>query len=168
MNDPFSYNVGPTPQSLLDKGMPSMNLPVTTGPSSVSSLGGGGNMWLPAIQGGIQALSGIFAGRRQSREAERDREIQRQRLGLERSRFGLEKQQYQDAMARQRAQSEFMNPMLERYRGGFGDIGKVDSSKYKTYGTERQPRGPSGQDLMNMFSSLKEQRAQRRQNTNNG
>jgi len=120
LNDPFSYNVGPTPQSLLDKGMPSMNLPVTTGPSSVSSLGGGGNMWLPIAQGGMQALSGYFEGRRQSREAEKDRELRRQQLGLERSRFGLEKQRYGDEMARMRARSEYMRPIMESYRSQSG------------------------------------------------
>lgn len=99
-----------------------MNLPVTTGPSSVSSLsGGGGNMfWAPVIAGGLQALGGMFEGRRASREAERNRELERQRLALQRQEFGLRRQEYQDALARQRAQSEFMRPTIEAYRSGTG------------------------------------------------
>lgn len=142
--------------------MYNMNLPVTTGPSSVSSLsGGGGNMfWAPIVAGGLQALGGYFQGRRQSREAERDRELQRQRLGLERQRFGLERQQYQDQLARMRAQSAYMDPYRQRFaeRGGIGDIGKFDISQFARQPSTPESRAAGRAELESILSGVRQRR----------
>lgn len=136
-----------------------MNLPVTTGPSSVSSLsGGGGNMfWAPVIAGGLQALGGMFEGRRASREAERNRELERQRIALQNRQFGLQRQQYQDQLARMRAQAEFTNPLRERFtaRGGIGDIGKFDLSQYASKATP-ETRQAARQDLQSLLAGIRQ------------
>ena len=104
-----------------------MNLPVVTTPSKVSSLGSGseGMFWAPVVAGGLQALSGYFEGRRASKEAEKNRQIQRDQLALQRQRFGLEREQYQDQLARLRARNEFMRPTIEAYRQGTGAFEKT-------------------------------------------
>ena len=78
------------------------------------------NPWLAAAGMGLGALSSFFSGRRESKEAEKNRQIQRDQLALQRQRFGLEREQYQDQLARLRARNEFMRPTIEAYRQGTG------------------------------------------------
>lgn len=122
--DPFDYDVDPVSQSLLDKG--SMNLPVTTGPSSVSSLSGGGGMD-PATGAmlakfGVDFLGGLFSGRRRRKEEEARRKLEQEQLAIQRGRLNLEKQRYGDEMARMRARSDYMKPIMESYRSGSGSF----------------------------------------------
>lgn len=80
------------------------------------------NPWLAAGGAALGMLGSFFGGRRQSREAEKDRELRRQQLALERNRFGLEQQRYGDEMARMRARSEYMKPIMESYRSRSGSF----------------------------------------------
>lgn len=139
-----------------------MNLPVTTGPSSVSSLsGGGGNMfWAPIVSGGLQALGSYFQGRRQSKEAEANRQLQRDQLALQRQRFGLEQQQYQDQLAQARARSAYMDPYRQRFaeRGGIGDIGKFDISQFARQPSTPESRAAGRAELEGILSGVRQRR----------
>lgn len=139
-----------------------MNLPVVTTPSKVSSLGSGseGMVWAPIVAGGLQALGGYFQGRRQSKEAEKNRELERQRIGLQRQSLGLERQRYQDQLAQMRAQSAYMDPYRQRFaeRGGIGDIGKFDVSQFARQPSTPESRAAGRAELEGILSGVRQRR----------
>lgn len=139
-----------------------MNLPVVTTPSKVSSLGSGseGMVWAPIVAGGLQALGGYFQGRRQSKEAEANRQLQRDQLALQRQRFGLESQQYQDELAQMRARSAYMDPYRQRFaeRGGIGDIGKFDISQFARKPSTPESRASGRAELEGILSGVRQRR----------
>jgi|DEB0MinimDraft_4_1074332.scaffolds.fasta_scaffold02820_5 hypothetical protein len=154
--DPFDYDIDPVNPGLLQP-RGGMSLPVTTGPSQVSSLsGGGGNMWAQLGAAALGGLSNYFSGRRESRERERDRKLQQDQLRLQRERFGLEQRQYGDEMRRRRAQSDFMSG----FRDQFADpsqvmgMGRFDPSEYAV-DPERAAalRAQRGTELEDLFAS---------------
>ena len=155
--DPYDYDIDPVNPGLLQP-RGGMSLPVTTGPSQVSSLsGGGGNMWAQLGAAALGGLSNYFSGRRESRERERDRKLQQDQLRLQRQRFGLEQRQYGDEMARMRAQSAYMDPYRQRFaeRGGLGDIGAFDPSQYQR-GDVAARRQSNREDLQGLLAGIRQ------------
>lgn len=128
--------------------------------SGVGAAIAGTNPWLAAAGMGLGALGSLFGGRRESQEAEKNRELQRQQIALQRQRFGLERQQYQDQLAQARAQSAYMDPYRQRFaeRGGIGDIGKFDISQFARQPSTPESRAAGRAELEGILSGVRQRR----------
>jgi len=118
------------------------------------------NPWLTAAGMGLGALGSLFGGRRASKEAEKNRELERQRIGLQRQNLGFERQQYQDQLAQMRARSAYMDPYRQRFaeRGGIGDIGKFDVSQFARQPSTPESRAAGRAELEGILSGVRQRR----------
>lgn len=105
-----------------------MNLPVTTGPASVSSLSGSGSMEpiSAGIAYGLQSLSNWLTGR--SERKQRQKELEEQRRQFE-AQMGFKRQQYQDELSRQRNVARYAAPIFQALASsdiGSGPLGGLE------------------------------------------